>query len=60
MRNLILAHIWDAFSNADEIKAMSEYVFTLGGGAILEVLQADHLNEVNYGNRNHCVRHCHY
>ena len=45
-------------SDADEIKATSGYVFTLGGG-VLEVLQADHLNEVNYGSRTHSVRHSH-
>ena len=49
-------------SDADEIKATSGYVFTLGGGAVccfLEVLQADHLNKVNYGSRTHSIRHCH-
>ena len=47
-------------SDADEIKVTSGYVFTLGGGAVfLEVLQADHLNEVNYGSRTHSIRHCH-
>nr|ABA98004.1 retrotransposon protein, putative, Ty1-copia subclass [Oryza sativa Japonica Group] len=41
-------------SDADEIKATSGYVFTLGGGAV-----SDHLNEVNNGSRTHSTRYCH-
>ena len=47
-------------SDADEIKATSGYVFyTWWWRCFLEVLQADHLNEVNYGSITHSIRHSH-
>jgi hypothetical protein len=43
-------------SDADEIYATSGYVFSLGGDTVfMEILQADHLNEVDYGTRTHNI-----
>ena len=46
-------------SDANETKATSGYVFTWWWRCFLEVLQADHLNEVNYGSITHSIRHSH-
>ena len=40
-------------SDADEIWIC---VYTWWWSCFLEVLQADHLNEVNYGSRTHSIR----
>jgi hypothetical protein len=46
-------------SNTDELKATSGYVFSLGSGAFLELLQVDHHYEVNNESRISSIRYRH-
>jgi hypothetical protein len=47
-------------SNADEIKSTSGYIHSWWWRCFMEVLQVDHLNEVNYGSRIYNIRYHDY